>query len=244
MFGFGSPSTLGLAALVVAVGAIIQGSIGFGLALWSAPLLVLIEPRLVPGPLMVATLALIVGSVVRERHAIDLRGVGWVLAGRVPGTLAGAALLAALTPGLLSILVGVSVLLSVVISLARGRFERTRPMLFLAGIASGVMGTTAGLGGPAVALFYQHEEGPRIRATLAVIFAAGATMSLVAIASVGQLGVAGVVQGLVLVPPVLLGLAISSTLLRRLSPTRMRAGVLLVASVGALLAIARGLRLP
>ena len=43
------------ATVVMALGSVLQGSIGFGLALFAAPLLALIDPHLAPGPLLVAT---------------------------------------------------------------------------------------------------------------------------------------------------------------------------------------------
>jgi len=47
-----------LASAAVAFGAMVQGAVGFGMALVAAPLLVLIRPELVPGPLLVSGLAL------------------------------------------------------------------------------------------------------------------------------------------------------------------------------------------
>lgn len=202
----------------------------------------LVDDRLVPGPLILATLVLILSSAYRERRSIDLSGVGWVLAGRVPGTLAGAVLLAMLLPRLLSVLLGSLVLLAVLISLAGGRFERTRPLLLVAGFVSGIMGTIAALGGPSVAVLYQHERGPKIRATLAIIFAVGASMSLVAVAAVGRLGLTELGLGVALVPPILAGFLASSAALPLLDAARMRAAVLVLAALGGVAAIAHGLR--
>jgi hypothetical protein len=241
VFGFASFEKLLLAAAVVAIGAIIQGSIGFGLAVWSVPLLVLIDARLVPGPLAIAAMSLILGSAWRERRSIDLKGAGWVLAGRVPGTVLGALLLAAASTMMLSILLGTLVLLAVGISLLHGRFPRTRTLSLAVGFTSGIMGTLAALGGPPIAVLYQHEEGPKIRATLAAVFAAGALMSLTGIALVGRLGRDELLLGAALVPPVLLGLLASNAVLRVLDAGRMRTFVLVFAAAGGLLAIGQGL---
>src|SRR5687768_976904 len=120
MFGFDSVAPLALATLIVAVGAALQTCVGFGLALFAAPLLNLIDPKLVPGPLIVATMVVLVTSAVRERDAMDLRGVGWVLVGRVPGAVLGALALTALTPNTLSMTTGALVLVAVLLSLHRG----------------------------------------------------------------------------------------------------------------------------
>ncbi|MBF0165828.1 MAG: sulfite exporter TauE/SafE family protein, partial [Magnetococcales bacterium] len=44
--------------LLVYLGAVVQAALGFGFALISAPLLKLIDPGLLPGPLMVAGMLL------------------------------------------------------------------------------------------------------------------------------------------------------------------------------------------
>ena len=68
----------------------LQASIGFGMGMFAAPIVAMIEPAMIPGTLiMVATLVTLM-VVVREREAIDLSGTGWALTGRVPGTVAGA----------------------------------------------------------------------------------------------------------------------------------------------------------
>ncbi len=52
-----SGTELALAIAVVALGAAVQGSVGFGANLVAAPLLTLIDPSLVPVPIVVAALA-------------------------------------------------------------------------------------------------------------------------------------------------------------------------------------------
>ena len=47
-----------LAISVVTIGSVIQGSVGFGLGPLAVPLLVLLDPIFVPGPLILAALLL------------------------------------------------------------------------------------------------------------------------------------------------------------------------------------------
>jgi hypothetical protein len=49
---------LGLATLVMAVGAALQAAFGLGVALFVVPLLALIDFRLIPGPILLASVAL------------------------------------------------------------------------------------------------------------------------------------------------------------------------------------------
>ncbi|WP_034240382.1 TSUP family transporter, partial [Saccharomonospora iraqiensis] len=144
-----------LAGLAVFTGALVQGTVGYGMNLIAAPLLALVDPALVPVPLLVVALAHAVLSVVREREDTDWPGVRWAMLGRIPGTALGVLAVAVLAPGPFATVVGLAVLVCVVLSLVSWR-PRPRPgPLLVAGIASGTFGTAASIGGPPLALLYQ-----------------------------------------------------------------------------------------
>jgi len=89
-------STVGFCTVAGAImlASALQASIGFGIGMLAAPVVAIVDPGLIPGTLiMVAALVTLI-VVVREREDIDLHGTGWALVGRVPGTIAGALLLA------------------------------------------------------------------------------------------------------------------------------------------------------
>jgi uncharacterized membrane protein YfcA len=241
MPGLVTPAELVLAAAIVAVGAALQGSIGFGFALLSAPFLQWLDPRLVPGPLVLAVTVLLVLTALRERQSIDLRGLGWVLSGRVPGTVAGALALRALSERALTVSLGALVLLAVCLSLLEVRLPRTPPFLVSAGVVSGVMGTTAALGGPAVAVLYQHERAELVRSTLATFFLVGALMSIPALIWAGRLGAAELWLALALLPGILLGFVVSTRTGRFVHGPRVRALVLIVAGLAGVSGVVRGL---
>ena len=77
--------------------------------------------------------------------------------------------------------VAVMVLLAVVLSPGAGRGAGTTQHPGLAGLLSGLAGTATSIGGPPVALLYQHRPPQQIRSTLAVVFTVGAAISLVGI---------------------------------------------------------------
>ncbi len=241
MLGFSSPLALGLVVLVIALGSAVQASIGFGLALLTAPLLEWVEPRLVPGPLIVAVTLLLALTALRERDSIDIRGVGWILLGRVPGTALGALSLGALSARSLTVSLGLLVLLAVGISLSKLTLPRTPWMLSVAGVISGLMGTTAALGGPAVAILYQDEKGAMVRSTLAVYFLIGAFMSLSALALIGRLGAPELLLAVGLVPGMALGFWLSRHLGAWLDRGKTRYAVLLLSALGGVSAVIRGL---
>jgi uncharacterized membrane protein YfcA len=215
-----------LASAVVAFGAAVQGAIGFGMALVTAPLLVMIRPDLVPGPLMMSGFALTLLVSWRERDQIDLRGVSWALVGRVPGVALGALALALVPERAMSPLVGLSVLAGVALSATRLRLEPTRSVLLGAGIVSGIFGTIASIGGPPLALVYQYASGPRLRGTLAGYFMVGALMSLVGLVAVGRFGASEALWTLLLTPGTVLGFACSGRFMRWVDAGRTRRAVL------------------
>ena len=67
------------------------------------------------------------------------------------------------------------------------------------------MATLASIGGPPIALLYQRETGPRIRATLSSYFAIGALISLLALAAVDRYGREEIALSIFLVPAILIG---------------------------------------
>jgi uncharacterized membrane protein YfcA len=136
---------------------------------------------------------------------------------------------------------GVLVLLAVAISLLRFDLPRTPPLLTIAGLVSGLMGTTSGLGGPAVAVLYQHEPGDRVRSTLAGYFLIGAVMSLSALAYAGRLGRAEATLSLGLLPGIVIGFFSSRRASAWLDRGRTRTAVLLVAALAGGASIVRGL---
>jgi len=217
------------AVVVVAAAACVQGSVGFGFALMSAPVLVLLSPELVPGPVLVASTVLSLAAALREHGSIDRRGVSLLLIGRLPGAIAGASLLRWLPPAATGVVFGALVLLGVLLSALGLHVARTPRTLVAIGALSGVMGTTTAAGGPPIALIYQDTEGPALRATLNAYFACGCMLSIAVLALSGQFGLRDLVSGAWMLPSVWLGFACSKRLHGVLDRGFTRAAVLLIA---------------
>ncbi|ASO20181.1 hypothetical protein FHR81_000135 [Actinoalloteichus hoggarensis] len=227
-----------IAGLAVLVGAALQGTIGLGLGMLAGPILALLDPTLVPGPLLMLATVLTLVVVLRERAALDLAGTGWALAGRVPGTAAGALLVAVLSPDAVTVVLAAVVLLGTVISALGWTPHPTRPALLLAGAASGVMGTATSIGGPPMALVWQRLSGARLRAMMSAFFLVGCLLSLTALAIVGELTVDGIAAAAPLIPFVLLGYLGSRLLGRALDHGRLRVLALSVCAASALILLA------
>jgi hypothetical protein len=230
---------LGVASAIVAVGAVVQGSIGFGVNVVAGPILILIDPRLVPGPALVVAFVLTVLVWIRDRGSADLKGFGWVFVGRIPGTIAGALAVSALPVRGTAIALALIVLVAVAMSLGGWRLRRSPPALVGAGTVSGFFGTVASIGGPPIALLYQDEKGSVARGTLSSIFAVGALLSIVLLSIVGEFDVRGAVTSVVLLPAVLVGFGVSRWTSRILDRGFVRRAILGVCAASAVAAIVR-----
>ena len=83
-----------LVYLVLIIGSCLQSVIGFGLGLLGAPLIFLIMPELVPGPMILNALLLTTLLAVKHQYDIDLKQTGFSILGGTAGVLvAGSVLL-------------------------------------------------------------------------------------------------------------------------------------------------------
>jgi uncharacterized membrane protein YfcA len=227
-----------LAAVIVAVGAAVQGAVGFGANLVAAPLLVLIYPGLVPGPITVAALALNTLIATRERAHADVRELRIASIALVPGTIAGAAALAATDDRSLGLLLAAIVLLGVALTASGLRVPARPHWIAGAGALSGFMGTAAAIGGPPLALLHQHREGPVIRATLARLFIVSALLAVLGLLAFDRFGVDELRLGLLLIPGALVGASLSGPAARALDRGYMRRAILVLSTVSAAVLVA------
>lgn len=227
--------------VMVAFGALIQGSIGFGLGFAAAPAMALIYPEAVPATLLILAIPMVGIIVLRERSSINVRGFLLITAGRIPGTIAGVLILVAAPASLLAVVLGLLILAGVIMSVIGTRFELRDRNQFVAGFASGIMGTAAAIGGPPVALVYQDRPGGELRSTLSLAFAVGVVMSLVALAIAGKVHGWHALFALELLPGLLLGLLLSNLAAPFLDKRWLRPTVLAFAAVSAAVVIVEGL---
>ncbi len=209
-----TPAAYAAALAVVALGALLQGSLGFGFGMLASPLLALLDRELVPGPVLVlgVTVAAIVAW--QERGALDWRGIRWALVGRVAGTIGGVAVIHRLNHDQLAIVLGTFILVAVALSVLGVHVAPTPRTLVGAGTLSGLMGTLTSIGGPPMALVYQREQAARLRSTLAGFFLFGAGLALTSLILAGEVRAAELRDGLLLLP----GLVIGLVACRRLAP--------------------------
>ena len=237
-----APTTVFLVAgLAVVLGALVQGGVGLGLGLVAAPVVTLLDPALMPGSMLVAGVGLPALILAREAGHTDLPGVSWALAGRLAGTAAGIWVLTAVPVRALGILVGTAVLAVIAATSLGADLPRNRWTLLAAGVVSGTTGTATSIGGPPVALLYQREQGPRVRASLSLFLCVGNCLAVAALALAGRLPAAAVEVGLFFMACAAAGLAAGAWFRRFLDAGRIRMAVLLTAAASAAILITHSL---
>ena len=232
---------IAVVTVIAFVGATLQGSIGFGMGLLAAPILILVDPRFVPAPILLATMVLTTLLAYRERHSIDVRGIQWALLGRIGGTVAAGAVLVFVAADRLVLIFGLFILTGVALSVSGLRLAPARPTLIAAGALSGLLGTVASVGGPPLALLYQDAPGARIRGTMSSFFLIGTIVSLAALWLVGRLGAGEIQLALIMLPSMLAGFALSRRTARYLDHGWTRPAVLAVVTLTGLAVVIRQL---
>ena len=217
--------------IAVYVGATVQASIGIGVGMIASPVLALVDPDFIPAAILICILPMTFTVAWVDRSHIERRGVALALIGRVPGIVVGAYVAASLSNTVLAVLVAMSVLFAVVMSLTAKRFRPNDGSLMMAGMASGFTGTTTGVGGPPMALTYQHSDVATMRSTMAAYFSIGSLLSIGALAIAGEIGIRQWQLALMLLPAVGLGVLTSRRYQDRLDPATIRPVVLVVCTI-------------
>lgn len=193
----------GFVAVVFA--AIIQSSSGIGFGLIAAPVLLLIDPKFVPGTVIFLGTAVSFLSAARDMRHINRSYVLAGITGRLPAALVAASLLASLSQILFQIIFACLILFAVALSLFGPAFRPSVPRIAFAGVLSGFMGTLTSVGAPPFALAMQNMPANQLRATMNAVLMLGACVSLGSLALFGSFGWADIVRGIALLPAVLLG---------------------------------------
>jgi uncharacterized membrane protein YfcA len=234
-----SPHVLITAVLIMGIGSAFQAAVGIGLALFVAPLLALVEPRFIPGPMLFAAVLLAFATAYRERVALDWKGLGLSLIGLAVGTVVGAIALKLVAGPALPKVFGILILLAVVISVSGIRVDPSRRTLFIAGGAAGIMGTMVGIHGPSISLVFQNARPDVARAMLGAFFALAYVGAVTALAAVGLFGLKEFALAVILLPGVVGGFIVAPLMARFVNRRRLRTTILLISATSAVLLILR-----
>jgi uncharacterized membrane protein YfcA len=227
------PWLLGVACAVVVLSAVVQTAIGFGMALIAVPVLVLLDPQMVPAPIVMIAFVQLLISAWAHRQDIHWRPLLIALIGRFPGTALAIWMMGMLGIEGIKLLIACAVLAAVLISLLNISAEPSQRNHMIAGFFSGLSGTATAIGGPPIALLYQHQPANIIRANLSAYFAIGSVISLLGMAIGGFVTEQSGLYFLYFLPATLLGTWLGLRLRSWLKPSFMRPAILGLCSASA-----------
>ena len=221
------------AAILVALFAallagLVTGLTGFGLALISTPILLFVyEPKTVV--VLTAIFSVFINTAVvwdswheaRKRLALAL------LVPASIGVVVGVEVLRIVDPDYVRLGVGAVVVFSALLLVRDVRLPgaQTRWGTLVAGSASGMLSTSTGLAGPPVVLLFASRGLPKheFRGTSALYFLPMSVVGIAVLALRGLVDASEVPLGLLLVPAAIVGKALGTALLRRVSEGAFRA---------------------
>ena len=212
---------------------------GLGLGLVAAPAVALLAPSLIPALLLWLGAAHLRRDAAGERAHVDWRALAWTLPARVPGTASARGWSPLVSDAAISVTIGVIVLLASRSRCVPRTSRSHRTTLLTAGFISGISGTATSIGGPPLAVLYQHQPPEVVRSTLAVYFFVGVLLSLIGLGLTGGLPASAAHIALVLFAAVLGGMLLGALLRDRIPREQFRLVVLVLCAVSALALLAR-----
>lgn len=201
--------------IVVFGSACLQGSIGFGLGMITAPVLALLRPDLLPAALLLLATLTSLTAFLRERRDVDWKLVGWGALGRLPGIAIGTAAVVLLPDTGLSLLLALTVLAGVAFSLVGWSPEPTGRNMFFASSVSGIFGTATSIGGPPIGLVLRQLDPSPMRSTMSAYFTLGSLLSLTGLTVGGQVRTEHLIAAASFLPFMIVGLWLSNFVIRR-----------------------------
>lgn len=234
MFSMIDPQTLALASLIVFLGALTQSLIGFGLAVVASPLLYIVNPQLVPAPVIAMGFSIALLTLVRERGHLEFNGLQYALIGRVPGGFIGASLLLFAPQPILGLSIAAIVTVAVILSLYKFSLPVNKKTLFGAGVVSGIFGNIAAIGGPPMAILLAGKDASQFRAALSAFFIFSSMIALCILAVTGLLEIKHLWLSLMLLPSVILGYLVAGKVVGRIDKHKTKMATLVLCAISAL----------
>ncbi|MFZ5816810.1 MAG: sulfite exporter TauE/SafE family protein [Bacillota bacterium] len=235
---------------IVLLGATISAMSGFGFAIVTTPLMLLLYPPKVAVPMVLLVSSYGVAlQAWSNRHQADRRLAGGLFLASLLGMPVGLLILAVVSGDLLRLIIGCSTLVGVLITLRRGQAPDgpvqapSLPVVGGTGFLSGILATATSQSGIPIVLLmaWTGMEKQRVRATTFVYFALSATTGVALHLGYGNLTLQAAGAALALAPAYLGGMLIGNAIFRRISQTAFRRLVLAVLSLAATAGLVTGI---
>lgn len=227
--------------IIVLLGSLLQGLIGYGIGMFCAPLLFLISPTLVPAPLILISTFLTVFMLYRDKSHLQFNQVSWAMRGGFVGIILAGLVLKIATKTQFELAFGILTLAAVFISVMGFSPQVNKKNNVIAGFSSGFMGTLTAIGGPPMALLYQHGDIKNIKANLTAFWLFLNVIALTTLTFVGELTIATLTTVILALPGMFIGLALSIKLHGIVKPRLVRRWILVLCGITSIVAIVRAL---
>ncbi len=230
-----------LALVIVTCGIALQTWIGIGFGLLSAPLLYLLNPGYVPGPVIILGFLLSLIVVISQRNQLSWRRILPAIIARLPGSWLGALLLVSIPGWALSLLFGSSLLLAVLVTWRSYKVTTTPVTLAVGGFFSGLIGTATSVGGPPIALVYQESRRIVARNEIAAFFLIGTPISILMLVQQGSIDAHSLQLSLKMLPGLIIGWLLAQRFDGYISAGSAKPALLIVSTVSALVVLVKGI---
>ncbi|WP_136679438.1 sulfite exporter TauE/SafE family protein [Neptunomonas sp. XY-337] len=227
--------------LITFCAVLVQSSIGIGLALVAAPLLFLLDPRFVPGPILLTGFFLSCMMVIRDRQSLQYKRVLPAVLGRIPGSFIAAGILLLLPLAWLQVIFGATLLVAVALCVRTIKIRLTRVTLAIAGFVSGVLGTATSIGGPPIAIVYAKEHPIKARSEIAFYFLLSTPISIATLSVTGYMSSTDYQLTLQMLPGALSGFLVSQYVEPYLRGSRFKKIILSMSAASAVLLLIKGI---
>jgi uncharacterized membrane protein YfcA len=209
------------AACTVFFAAFVRGVAGFGLALISAPILILIlNPAMVVVVNLLLTLFSNITVLIHSFDKVDLKRILPMIISCLLGIPFGVWVISVITPSIIKLSIGAVVIVSaVLLSIGSAKPFRARYSSVVAGFLSGLLASSTSLGGPPVVLLMHSQNWSKdsIHPSLAVYFTFLSCFSLSALLLFDKVKLEMITTAASLAPALFIGVGLGIIVFRRIN---------------------------
>ena len=237
-------SQVAVALMMMFVGATVLGTVGFGIGLATAPVLLLVlEPQTVVVTVNSVSLPLFALIILQTRGDLPFREMVPIIVAGLLGVPVGVLILESASPTVLRVFI-TALILTLTVPAAlnlQGRVLGSRLLGPVVGFVVGALLTGSGIGGPLIALHLLARDWGRqaIRSSLALYFLVVESTGVAGYAVEGLFNQERVGLVLVVTGPVLLGFAAATLIGHRMNERLFRTSVVMVIIASSLVVLSR-----
>lgn len=224
---------------ITALGAVVQGSAGIGLGLVASPVLLSIDARFAPGPLLFTGLIIGARHIGAEWDHLARPSMRRALIGLPFGAVAAVIVLRVMSPSTLTVLVGVLVSAASFGLLIGFTLHRSSGSDVITGAACAFTSMTAALPGPPLVVGFHDLSPSAMRCTVSLFVACVSAVALGLLLAIGRFGATEAGYLLVMAPGAVVGLVLSRWTRPLLDRVWFRPSVLTISLLGGLVLAVR-----